>query len=378
MTDAGPAREPLRPLAGMLVIDVSRMLPGAVLARMLVDLGARVIKVEEPSMGDPMRLAPPLIDGIGAGFCAFFRGTESICLDLRDRRGADGLRKLARSADVLAESFRPGTLEAWSVGHDRLMAANPRLVGCSLSGFGIEGEHASRVGHDLNFVALSGLAAFLPGEDVPRVQVADVTAGVLACNAILAALLHRAAGGRGVWIDQPLVSGPMPLLTWAVADAAAGGGSHGERLLGGTCPAYRFYTCGDGKRIAVCALEPKFWALFVTALGLPELSGVGLDMDEPGEAAVRRIEEVLSTRSRDEWLELVGEGNLPVSAVHDLNDATNEPALHEAAWFEPTPVPGGKHLSMVAPFSPSVGATPDRPAPHLGQHTESITTEFDL
>ena len=143
------------PLAGTVVLDVSRMLPGAVLARTLVDLGARVVKVEDPRSGDPMRVTPPLVGGTGAGFLAFFRGVESVAIDLKAPAGAAALRKMARHADVLVESFRPGTLERWDLGYDRLAALNPGLVVVSLSSFGSEGEDADRIGHDLERVHLA-------------------------------------------------------------------------------------------------------------------------------------------------------------------------------------------------------------------------------
>ncbi|HEU4565614.1 MAG TPA: CoA transferase, partial [Gemmatimonadaceae bacterium] len=137
-----------RPLAGTVVIDATRMLPGAVLARLLADLGARIIKVEEPGVGDPMRAVPPLVGGTGAGFHAFYHGAESIALDLASSGGATALRRLARHADVLVESFRPGTMERWGVGHDRLTSTNPLLVTCSLSAFGSrDAAHARIAAH---------------------------------------------------------------------------------------------------------------------------------------------------------------------------------------------------------------------------------------
>jgi len=136
------------PLEGTLVLDLSRMLPGAVLARQLIDLGARLIKVEEPGEGDPMRMVPPQVDGIGIGFAAFYRDAESITLDLRDDEGAQCLRRLVASADVLVESFRPGTLEDWELGYTELSAENPRLVWCSLSSFGSAPEIHDRVAHE--------------------------------------------------------------------------------------------------------------------------------------------------------------------------------------------------------------------------------------
>ena len=368
---SGPA---LRPLRGTTVVDLSRMLPGAVLARMLLDLGARLIKIEEPEAGDPMRHLPPLVDGVGAGFCSFFRGAESVCIDLRQARGVSVLRRLAGRADVLVESFRPGTLETWGVGPESLVRDNPRLVVCSLSGFGDEGPEAGRVGHDINFAAWSGLLALIPGGRVPGVQVADVTSALLACSSVLAALLERRRSGRGVHVRQPLAAGPLPFLTFALADAAAGADSAADRLLSGHCPAYRLYLCGDGLELALGALEPKFWEGFVDAIGIPELAPDGLDPGARGRRATRRVEDKLRTRPREYWLDLAREKNLPVTPVNDLQAARQ--ALREAGLIEQTPVPDGTSLATPAPYTASVGTTPRDPAPRLGEHTERVLDEL--
>jgi crotonobetainyl-CoA:carnitine CoA-transferase CaiB-like acyl-CoA transferase len=369
---------PGRALRGTTVIDASRMLPGAVLARMLLDLGARLVKVEAPGAGDPMRSLPPLVDGVGAGFCAFFRGAESICLDLKQPRGAAALCELARHGDVLVESFRPGMLETWGAGPARLAEISPSLVLCSLSGFHTNQSGSVAVGHDVNFVASSGLLSCLPGDDLPRVQLADVTAGILACSAVLAALLDRQRTGRGLHVRQPLFGGPFPFLTLALANAAAGDDSRAERILSGGCPAYRLYRCNDGLGIAVGALEPKFWAEFAEMLGLPEVVEAGLELGSTGEDAARSVQQRLATRPRDHWLALARERNLPVTPVHDLEAAIEDPTLHAAGLIEETPAPGGATLPTPGPYLPSVGATPSHPAPRLGEHTERILREFGI
>jgi len=347
----------MTPLEGLLVLDASRMLPGAVLARMLLELGARLIKVEEPAAGDPLRGAPPLVDGIGAGFADFFRGAESLRLDLRDGSDAARLRKLCRSADVVVESFRPGATEAWGVGPERLAAANPSLIVCRLSGFGASGDAARRVGHDLNFVAASGLLGLLESRAIPRVQIADVTAGVLACAAILGALLGRARTGRGSIVDQPLASGPLPFLAWARADAAAGGGGLTEPagLLSGGCAAYGIYTCSDGLELAVAALEPKLWVGLVRMLELGGLDDRGLDRGPAGREATRAVRERFAMRPREHWLAEALRRELPVSAVADLDRS-----------------------AQIGPLLPSAGRRPRRSAPSLGQHDGAIWREFSL
>ena len=365
-----------RPLQRTTVLDVSRMLPGAITARMLADLGARVIKVEAPRVGDPMRLAVPQVGGIGAAFCALYRGAESVCLDLKQTKDAATLCSLAGHADVMVESFRPGTLEAWGAGPQKLLSKHPGLTICSLSSFGIDGPNADRVAHDINLVASSGLLSLLSGEGMPRVQVADVAAGMLATSAILATLLGRANSGRGGWIDQPLSTGSLPFMTMALAEHAAGGDGMADTLLSGACAAYRLYDCADGKRLAVGALEPKFWVKFVELLGLPELSGAGLDPGPAGRQAAQQVQQALAAQPRDHWLALFKNRGLPITPVVDMTDATQE--LQSSGLMEQTPAPGAEPLSTPGPFLPSLGVTPTQRAPGLGEHTSTILAEFGL
>lgn len=373
--DAAPQPPTNAPLSGTLVLDLSRMLPGAVLARQLLDLGARLIKIEAPEGGDPMRFTPPLVGGTGVGFTAFFRGAESVCLDLREEANAAAVERISRTADVLIESFRPGTLERWGLGPDRLLDGNSALVVVSLPGFRAQGPLAGRVGHDLNFVAESGLLSLLPGDGVPRVQMADVTTGLLATGSILAALLRRERTGRGCHIEQPLSAAPMAWLTWAWAAAAAGGESTIELLLSGRAPCYRLYTCGDGLRIALGAIEPKFWISFLEMLDLGRLAAAGLDPGEEGRRAAAEIERVLASRPREHWLRLAEERNLPVSACRDLAQAQADPSFRASMTLEEARAPGGEAVEAPAPAL-ALGATPERRAPALGEHTELVLEEF--
>lgn len=365
-------REGGLPLSGTTVVDLSRMLPGAVLVRMLADLGARVIKVEDPTGGDLLRHIPPLVDGLGAGFCALYRGCHSLALDVREPSGADVVRRLVRHADVLLESFRPGALASWGLDVECLRAANPALVTCSLTGFGDARGWERRAAHDLNFAGLAGLLPLLPGHGVPRLQVADVSAAMLASSAILAALLRRSRTGQGTAVRQPLAAAPLPFLLWPWADHAAAGTSIVDTVLAGRCPAYRLYRCADEREIAVAAIEPKFFSDLVTALSLPHLAGAGLDTGAAGEAAARELELAFAARERAHWLGLLGERELPVTAVHDLDAARAEALFDDGGFLEETPLPGGGSLRTPGPFCPSVGATPARGAPRLGEHTAAI------
>lgn len=375
--------EPDLPLAGMLVVDCSRMVPGAVLARNLLDLGARLIKVEDPGIGDPMRIAPPQVGGIGVGFCVYYRGAQSLRLDLRTSSGVDRLRRLLARADVFLESFRPGTLARWGVDLDAPSPDNPGLVACSLPAFG---DDDTRVAHDLNITGLTGLLGQLPqqllahggGGDIPRVLIADVMTGLLATSTVLAALLGRARSGRGRRIHQAMLGAPLPLLTWAWADRAAGGGGMLETALAGRVACYRCYRCGDGQLISVGCLEPKFWIGLCRALGRPQLANAGLDMGERGKAAADGIAEVFASKTRDTWLSELAREDLPVAAVHDLDAARSESLLASAGLLERTPMPNGGVLSVPGPAMPAIGRTPSTPAPRLGEHDAMIAREFEF
>lgn len=371
------ARDGSRPLDGMLVLDLSRMLPGAVLARQLLDLGARLIKIEEPGTGDPMRMVPPLVGGVGVGFASFFRGAESVTFNLREMDDAQRVLRLAAHADVLIESYRPGTLENWGLGWEELHTVNPRLVWCSLSSFGSAPEIRDRVAHDLNLSAMAGILDLVGGR-VPRLQLADITSGLLASSAILAGLLSRERGGTGQRLEQPLASGPLPFLTWSWAEQAVGGGGVLDTLLGGSCPCYRVYRCGDGRSLSLAALEPKFWLSFLEIIGLEELAGTAFAQGQDRDAAVASIEQALSAHPREHWLCLAQGRKLPVGPVHGFHEAPQDPTYAAAGLKESTPMPDGQVIEGIGPYLPSVSRTPDSPAPQLGEHTETIMDEFGM
>ena len=363
------------PLEGLLVVDLSRMLPGAVLARQLIDFGARLIKVEDPDGGDPMRQVPPQVDGVGIGFSAFLRGAESVTLDLRSDEGAEQLLRLAHRADVVVESFRPGTLEGWGLGWDDLSPSNSRLVWCSLTSFGQSPEVRARVAHDLNLSAMAGVLDLVGGR-VPRLQLADVTTGLLAASSIVAALLARERGGSGRRLEQPLAAGPLPFLTWSWLERAAGGGGVLDTLLGGSCPCYRIYRCGDGGVVSLAALEPKFWAAFVELIGAEGIAEAAFALGDDGARTAAVVEKALSAHPRDSWLHAAEQRGLPLGPVHGLDESMADPTYAAAGLVENTPLPGGTTSPGVGPWNVGVGATPDRPAPKLGEHTAAILDEF--
>lgn len=347
----------MKPLDGTLVLDLSRMLPGATLAHMLVDLGARVIKVEDPGAGDPMRGEPPQVDGISAGFRAFLRGVESVCLDLRAPDGQAALRALAARADVLVESFRPGTMARWGLGVDDLARLNPGLVTVSLAGY----PSSPRVAHDLNLLAGSGLLDLLGTESgkLPQTQIADVTTGLLAATGVLAALLQRGRSGKGMHLDQPLAAGPLPFLTWAAADHRTGRPGLAATALAGQAAGYAVYACADGLRLAVATVEPKFWAELAGLLGVDADPRGGLAVGEAGAANQAALAAAFAAQPRAHWLALLDGRNLPVTAVNDLDAGLRDPDFADGAWLPAFP-PGE------LPPVPALGADTARVLAELG------------
>jgi crotonobetainyl-CoA:carnitine CoA-transferase CaiB-like acyl-CoA transferase len=216
------------------------------------------------------------------------------------------------------------------------------------------------------------LARLHPEPAVPRVQIADVTCGLLAGAAVVTALFARTRTGRGRWIEQPLVSGALPhvLLPWADI-AASGEIGATERLIGGRCPAYSLYRCGDGRALAVGCLEPKFWATLCEVVGVPQAIAGGLRDDAEGERARASVAEQLARAPAAVWARRLTDAGLPVDVVDDVHEARG----HASEWFpslvEQTPMPGGEVLELPGPALPSFAAPVRAAAPRLGEHTES-------
>ena len=260
----------MRPLADTRILDLTRLLPGAVCTMLLGDLGAEVIKVEDPRTGDYARLMPPLIDGMGSFFRSSNGGKKSIALDLKTEAGQRALHRLVTSADVLIEGFRPGVTARLAADYETLSAINPRLVYCSLSGWGQSGPDALVSGHDVNYLARNGVLGADIDPQTPGAQVADVSGSYVAVMGILAALLKRQKTGRGDYIDVALSEAAMPMALAAWVEAQSPPWDGAFISLRGESACYRVYRAADGKPVALAAIEAKFWANFCRAVDKPQ------------------------------------------------------------------------------------------------------------
>jgi len=292
-----------QPLAGLRILDLTRLLPGPAATMHLADFGADVIKVEDTGEGDYMRSFPPTVASaegrqVNAAFEAINRGKRSIRIDLKSPAGRGVLFKLIDGADALIEQFRPGVLDRLGFGWDVVHARNPRLVLCSLSGYGQTGPWSQAAGHDINYAARTGVldqnrANGVPA--VPNLQVGDLLGGTLtALSAMLIALLSAQRTGVGARVDVAMTDGLLVHHLFPVSDLDAGNTPIAERtLLTGGAACYGVYETADGQYLALGALELKFWRSFCDAAGLPELKSHHWALGEaPGSA------ESLATRAR--------------------------------------------------------------------------------
>lgn len=258
-------------LAGFRVLDLSQWLPGPYAAQMLGDLGADVLKIEPPA-GDPGR-AWPGEPGLSLFYRSVNAGKRVLTLDLKQADDRAVLLRLVRRADVLLESYRPGVLARLGLSPEALRAANPRLVHTALSGWGQTGPSAQRAGHDINYMAVGGglaLSGSAAGPAFAFMPVADMASALQAVIATLAALLRRAAGGQGAFLDVSLMETVLAWQGWSLSLARAGRlPPRGAGLLNGGAAFYNLYRAADGRWLALGAIEAKFWAAFCRAVGRP-------------------------------------------------------------------------------------------------------------
>jgi crotonobetainyl-CoA:carnitine CoA-transferase CaiB-like acyl-CoA transferase len=296
------------PLRGVRVLDLSRLIPGPFCTLILSDLGASVDKLEDPHVGDYLRVFPPVKNGLSGRFNALNRDKRSLCLDLKKPEGRDALLRLVRGYDVLVESFRPGVLDKLGVGYAALAREQPRLVMLSISGYGQDGPLRDKAGHDLNYLALGGVLGLAGPPDrpppTPAIQLADIAGGALfGAVGILAALYERERSGRGQQVDVSMCEGALAFMIPDLGNLDASGAAprRGGELLNGGAACYGVYRTKDGRFLSVGALEPKFWTAFNQAIGRPG-DHAELVAGEVEQARVRReIQDILGQKTRDEW-----------------------------------------------------------------------------
>ena len=364
-------------LSGIRVLDLTRLLPGPFCSFYLAQLGAEVIKLEEPQGGDYARaLAPEL-------FTLLNRGKQSVTLDLRQPEAVAVLKKMVAQADVLIESFRPGVMDKLGCGYQDLKLVNPRLVYAALTGYGQTGPYKDRAGHDMNYCAYAGLldqtgaADGAPG--LSNFQSADLAGGALTCAlGILAAVTGARASGQGAMVDVGMLDGTLALQALSLATIRTLGESsaRGNDMLSGGLANYSIYACADGKHVAMAALEPKFFLNFCNAVGRPDLSAMSLAPGAAGATLRTALSELFMTRSRDEWELLLADRDCCVSGIYTPQEALDNPQVKARGMIR---MEDGKPLSdLPIKFSDAVGIGSSGECPALGADTLNVLTQLGL
>jgi crotonobetainyl-CoA:carnitine CoA-transferase CaiB-like acyl-CoA transferase len=362
------------PLEGIRVLDLTRLLPGPFCTMLLADLGADVVKIEEPRGGDPAR------QSVGGLFLQVNRNKRSLTLDLKTPEGHAVFLQLVERADVVVEGFRPGVMDRLGLGYAALDQRNPRLIYASLSGFGQSGPYRDRAGHDLNYLALAGVLGYNVGRDgqpvPPAVQVADLGAGSLAAIAILAAVVGRQQTGRGQSVDVSLFASAVAWLPTLVAPLFATGTAlaPGEPTLAGGLPQYGVYATADRRWVTLGALEPKFLSNFFEAVGRPDLMRI-----RDGPALRQELSALFASRTFDEWTACLSDVDTCFAPVNTLEETLDDPHVRALDMFPSVNHPRLGVLRQIgSPFAFSSTPATMRPPPELGEHTAEVLGELGL
>ena len=377
----------MRPLEGIKILDLTRLLPGPYGTMLLGDLGAEVIKIEEPERGDYARWNPPQINRVGSRHLLLNRNKKSLTLNLKAPEGKAVLRRMVeQGADVLIEQFRPGVMERLGVGYKDLEKVNPRIIYCSLTGYGQDGPYRDLAGHDLNYIGIAGVLG-LTGQKggspvIPGIQIADLIGGGLyAVIGILSALMARQKTGRGQYVDISMLDGVVSLLPDSAALYFAEGKAPraGERRLGGGLPQYQVYQTQDGKYLAVGALEEKFWANLSRLIGRPEWAEkIPRELEPRCEEIQKEMARLFQTKTQKEWLDLLMHEDTCVTAVQSLDEVFADPQVRSRQMLVETTHPKAgrvRQIGVPIKFSETPGEI-RMPAPEIGEHTEEILGEL--
>lgn len=373
------------PLASLKILDFSTLLPGPFASLLLADMGAQVLRVESPTRMDLVRVLPPHVDGTSASHAYLNRNKRCIALDLKQAQAVEVVKQLVQEYDIVLEQFRPGVMDKLGVGYEALKAINPKLIYVSITGYGQTGPFRDRAGHDINYLALAGVASYTGRREsgpLPLgVQLADIGGGSLhGVMGLLAAVIHRQQTGEGQQVDVSMTDCAFSLHGMAGAGYLAAGVEpemEGLALNGGSF--YDYYRTRDGRWFSVGSLEPQFMQQFCAAIDRPELASRGLSpKPEDQQALKREIAIEFEKHDFSEWRERFAALDACVEPMLSLAEAVEHPQLVERGVV--TRVPNGKdgeQRQMACPIRFSAGLPePRHIGAALGAHTADVMAEL--
>ncbi|WGG52204.1 CaiB/BaiF CoA transferase family protein [Rugamonas sp. DEMB1] len=358
---ASTPQSPDQPLAGIRVLDLTRLLPGPVATMHLAEMGAEVIKIEDPGAGDYARAMGPVRAEVSQFFVAVNRGKQFLRMDLKDSAQRERLLEMVDTADVLVESFRPGVMDKLGLGWQALRQRNPRLVMCAISGYGQDGPYAALAGHDINYIGYAGMLDQNAGDDgrpaLPNLQVGDLLGGAQsALQGILAALLAVKMGGVGRFVDVSMTDAVLAHNIMPLVGVNNGAPAQpGRDLLTGGVPCYTVYKTSDARYMAVGALELKFWQACCDVLGRPDLKTrhwqLGQRVGGADAMALRaELDAVFAGRTQAEWSALFGAADCCVTPVLRTAEALEHPLFRARGMARRAVHPSeGEHWALAQP-----------------------------
>ncbi len=372
-------------LKHLKMLDLSRLLPGPYCSLLLADLGMEVLKIEDPELGDYMRRMGPVRKKDSAYFLALNRNKKSMILNLKAEEGKEIFYKLIDTYDILLEGFRPGVMDRLGIGYQELKRRNPRVIFCSLSGYGQDGPYKERSGHDINYIGLGGILELTGSREgdpiTPGTQIADIGGGgMMAAIAILAAIVHREKTGEGQYLDVAMHDG---VISWLSIHAGRYFmdqelPKRGEMHLSGRYACYQVYPTREGRHISLGALEPKFWKNFCEAIGRKDLI---LKQFIEGEERIQIIEEIrklFKTKTQREWVEFFKNADACFEPILTLQEVFQHPhVLHRKMVMEYEHPVEGKVRQVGNPIKASQYPFKIRaPSPAWGEHTMEVLKEI--
>jgi alpha-methylacyl-CoA racemase len=374
------------PLQGIRILDLTRLLPGPLGTMLMADMGAEVIKIEDPNAPDYVRVFPPFVGGESVNYLAYNRSKRSMFLDYKSEEGRRIFFELVKTADVVVEQFRPNYLDKMGLGYEEAKKVNPKIIYVSVTGYGQTGPYAHLAGHDLNYIAYAGVLGITGrvGEEpiIPGVQLADIAGGsYMSVIATLSALHARTQTGVGQHVDVSMTDAVMPLLSvsYAIYSATNQAPNRGTLPLSGGMPNYGVYECQDKKYVALGTLEPKFWSKFCDLTNKPDWKMFIVPQNQEQLLSFKNlIGGLFLEKSQSEWVKFGLENDLLISPVYGIEDLENDPHLQARQMIIETEHPtAGKLKSIGVPLKFSeTEAKPSWAAPILGEDTEEILREL--
>lgn len=372
---------PLSALAGLKILDLTRLLPGAFCSQILADHGAEVVKIEQPGEGDYNRAFEPLNKEESGSFLLLNRNKKSVTLNLKSAEGKEIFLKLVDQADVVIEGFRPGVMQRLGLDYAALSARNPKLIMCAISGFGQDGPYRLVSGHDLNYMGFAGALQLYgtreTGPSVPGLATADMGGGsLMAAIGILMAVVARQTTGRGQFIDISMMDGAFAWLSYYAADwlFAKKEPYGGENPFLGGAACYNVFRCQDDKFLTLGVIEPHFWDRFCDVACRPDLKDRQWPEEEGRQALFDEVQAIILTDSRDSWVKRLIDADVPAGPVNSMEEAFADPQIRHRQMVLEVDHPVEGRIPQLG-FPVKLSDTPgriDAPPPLLGQHNAEM------